>query len=139
MSLLLILRHPIVLVTVLLRLPGWYFGTVPKRIVRGYWEYARAFSEIFSVWFLVKTLLKPWKSITDKYPDRGLNIALFAQAFTLNCTSRVIGMLFRLTALVFEIVSQVALLVGFIVFLLFWLTFPLLLLLDIFYLIGVYS
>ncbi|MCK5015508.1 MAG: hypothetical protein KAS32_00390 [Candidatus Peribacteraceae bacterium] len=102
----------------------WYFIEHPTKIIKTYFKYARAFFEIISVIFLLKTLLSPWKSIADEYPTNLMNIGEIAQVFTLNMTTRIIGLLFRLVALLFSIVSHICLLAGFLAYLLFWLTYP---------------
>ncbi len=133
-----LLHHPAQLLSIIAHFIPWYFLEMPKRIVRGYREYLRAIGEIFSFWFLIKTFLKPWKSIVDKYPKKGFNIGLIAQAFTLNCTSRIIGMIFRLTALLLGIVVEVIAFAIFIAVLGVWLMFPVILILDVFFLIGTF-
>ncbi|PIR49158.1 hypothetical protein COU80_00205 [Candidatus Peregrinibacteria bacterium CG10_big_fil_rev_8_21_14_0_10_55_24] len=135
---LILLRHPLTVVTLLLHFPRWYFATVPAAMVRSYRAYAHAASEVFSIWFLLRTFFKPWKSITDPYPKQGLNIGLIAQAFTLNCTSRVIGMIFRTVAIIIEAVVQLLFLAGFLVAFVTWMVFPVVFLLDLLYLIGSY-
>lgn len=136
MKTLVIFKYPATLLSLARRFPLWYFGEVPAQIIKGYGEYFRVLGEIFSFWFLIKTLLNPWKSISEKYPDKGFNISLIAQAFTLNCTSRVIGFLFRTTALAIGIVCEVVVFGAFCAILFVWLTFPLILILDILYLFS---
>ncbi|MFA7682118.1 MAG: hypothetical protein WCX61_03750 [Candidatus Peribacteraceae bacterium] len=136
MSALSLLEHPADLSAIALRFLPWYFLKVPGRIIRGYGAYVRALGEIFSFWFLIRTFLKPWKSIVDRYPDRGFNLGLIAQAFTLNCTSRVIGMIFRTVAFVLGVVMEIIVLGVFLVLLFVWILFPFVFVLDIFYLIG---
>tara|TARA_B100001971_G_C18029566_1_gene451798 strand:- start:344 stop:760 length:417 start_codon:yes stop_codon:yes gene_type:complete len=117
---------------VLLLLPGlllgsllpWYFFEEPKRIVKTYGAYAGAFLEIISIKFLLLTLIKPWKSITDEYPTNKLNFSEIAQSLTLNITSRVIGFLFRIVALAVSIVIQSCLFVGFTIYLILWFLYP---------------
>ena len=118
-------RHPLLLPSIFWgTFLSWYFWEEPKRIVKNYASYARAFEEIFSFVFLIRTLLKPWKNITDAYPQKGFNIGAIAQAFTLNMTARMIGFLFRFVTLLFGIAIQVTLLAGFLAYLLLWLFFP---------------
>jgi len=102
----------------------WYFFEEPKRIVKTYGAYAGAFMEIISITFLLRTLVSPWKSITDEYPDNRMNIGGIAQSLTLNITSRIIGFLFRIVALTISITIQVTLLVFFTAYLLLWFLYP---------------
>lgn len=103
---------------------SWYLVEVPFHIIRGYVLYAKAFMEIFSIIFLLRTLFSPWKSITDPYPDNKLNLGAIAYTFSLNCTTRAVGFAVRIIAIAFSIAMQVILLVVFSVSLVFWLAFP---------------
>lgn len=134
MSLLAALRHPKRSTSILLTFFSWYFLEMPWKIVRSWGEYLRTVGEIFSFIFLIKTFVKPWKSITDKYPDKGFNIGIIAQAFTLNCTSRIIGMIFRSVALVIGIVIEVMVITVFFAILIVWFFFPILVAMDIIFL-----
>ncbi|MBT3293040.1 hypothetical protein HN512_01285 [Candidatus Peregrinibacteria bacterium] len=102
----------------------WYYGEYPVRIFRQYIAYAKAFLEIISIVFLIKTFLSPWKSIVDEYPKNLTNIGEIAQVFTLNCTTRIIGMIFRTVALSVAIILHAALIVLFTVYLVLWLSYP---------------
>ncbi len=104
----------------------WYFVEAPLGIVKSYGRYAKAFLEIFSFPFLLRTLFSPWKNLTDAYPKNLLNTEAFFEALTLNCLSRVIGCIFRLVMMAMGIVVQVLCLLLFVASLLLWITFPLL-------------
>lgn len=93
-------------------------------ITKRYWQYACTFWEMFSFVFLVKTLFSPWKNITDEYPDKGFDLNLIFQAFTMNCITRCIGFVIRLSTLTFGIAVQLALLSIYVCYFLFWITFP---------------
>lgn len=116
---------------------GWYLWTEPLRIIRGYGRYALAFGALFSFVFLVKTLLSPWKSITEAYPSQGLNLSAIAQTFALNAVSRVIGCIIRLAVMGVGIVTQALLLLAMLIYLLLWAAFPLIILLSIAVLFGI--
>jgi len=103
---------------------SWYMVEVPYHIVRGYILYAKAFMEIFSIIFLLRTLFSPWKSITDPYPDNKLNLGAIAYTFSLNCTTRAVGFVVRIIAIAFSLSMQIILITMFSVSLLFWLLFP---------------
>ena len=102
----------------------WYFFYHPKKIIKTYAAYVHAFLEIISIWFLLRTLLSPWKSIVDEYPKNLMAIGEIAQTFTLNTTTRIIGLIFRLVALVFSIISHVLLFGVFMTYLLLWFAYP---------------
>jgi hypothetical protein len=99
-------------------------------------EYLRAFVEIFSFIFLARTLLSPWRQITDAYPKRGLNIAQISQTFTLNIVSRTIGLIVRSFILFFGFAAVIALTVLFAAFYMAWLSFPIVFWIGVTYLIS---
>lgn len=102
----------------------WYFFEEPKRIIQTYLAYAAAFNEVISIPFLLKTLLSPWKSIVDSYPSNKLNFGEIMQVFTLNCTTRVIGLIFRTVALSIGLSVQIILLAVSLAYLLAWFLYP---------------
>ncbi|MDO8649294.1 MAG: hypothetical protein Q7R81_05945 [Candidatus Peregrinibacteria bacterium] len=102
----------------------WYFLEMPVRIVTNYFAYARAFIDIFSFTFLIRTLFSPWKGITDRYPSQMLRFGEVAQTFALNMVSRIIGFLFRIIAIAIGIAVEICLLLFFAAFLALWLAFP---------------
>mgnify|MGYP006865011742 CR=1 FL=1 len=120
-----LIRHPLIFTgTTLPEFIRWYFWEQPSRILRLYFAYLRAFVEIFSFIFLVRTLISPWRHITDAYPKRGFNLNLFAQALTLNIVSRTIGFIFRSVTLFFGLTAVTVLTVCFAFFYMAWLSFP---------------
>lgn len=102
----------------------WYFFEEPRRIIGNYFAYAAAFLEIISIPFLLRTLVSPWKSITDEYKVKGFNFSELAQSLTLNVTSRVIGFLFRSITLVIGLTAQILLLLFFLAYFIAWIIYP---------------
>lgn len=113
------------LITLKVFLP-WYVARKPAGIVKDYIAYCDALNEIFSFGFLLRTLVSPWKGITDNYPKRGLDLSMMGQAFVLNMMSRLIGCIFRLVTIAAGVIAQVCCLVFFACYLLVWIAFPLL-------------
>lgn len=103
----------------------WYLFERPAEIAMNYARYASAFSESFSLWFMLKTLVSPWKSITDDYPDKGFNLEQILETFFLNMTSRMMGMIIRACAIVAGIAIQAILFAGFALYFAAWVFFPL--------------
>ncbi|MDP7247673.1 MAG: hypothetical protein QF741_03555 [Candidatus Peribacteraceae bacterium] len=134
-----ILKGPGTLSRVLAEFLSWYFLEMPVTILKTAKSYVSTFNEIFSFMFLIRTFLSPWKSITDKYPEKGFNIGIIAQAFTLNMTSRVIGIIFRSVAFLIGVIVELIVLGIFIFIFSVWIFFPLLLVADLFYLIGSFT
>ena len=120
-----LVRHPLLFLGVTLpEFIRWYFWDQPSRILRIYFQYLRAFVEIFSFIFLVRTLVAPWKQIADPYPTKGFNLNQIAQTLTMNAVSRTIGFLFRVVTLFVGFCAVVALTLGFSLFYMAWLLFP---------------
>jgi hypothetical protein len=111
---------------------GWYFVNRPLAILRRYFQYADATMEAFSFVFLLKTLFDPWKRIADAYPKNMFDFAAIAETFTLNMMTRCIGAVIRLTAILTGIVFQIALLAGFLIYLVLWIAFPVLIIAGVF-------
>ena len=126
-----ITRHPALAGETASGFLKWYFAEVPLHFLRSYGEYFRALNEIFSFWFLIKTFLSPWKGIVDRTERRGFDLNLIAQAIVLNITSRIIGMVFRLTALIVGIVVELVFFTAFTAMIIVWLAFPVLFILDL--------
>ena len=116
---------------------SWYFVKRPLLIIQTYKSYAVVFAESFSFVFLFRTLIAPWKNITDAYPTRGFNLNQIAQAMMFNVITRTIGCIVRLGAIFCGCVVQAALLAGFLSYLVLWLLFPVLLPLGILTLLGI--
>lgn len=122
-----VLRHPFVFTGITLpEFVRWYFMEQPNKILSTYFAYLRAFVEIFSFVFLLRTMFSPWKQIADVYPQKGFNLSAMSQSFTLNMVSRTIGFLIRFFTLVMGLAFIVVLTVLFGMFYMGWLTFPLL-------------
>ena len=115
--------------------PRWYIRDHPRRIIGQYLLYAQAFRESFSILFLLKTLFAPWKSIKDSYPQKGFNARAILETFFLNATTRCIGAVVRLCAIIAGLLLQLMLLAGFVTYLVWWMLFPLVAALLPFYLI----
>lgn len=120
-----LIRHPLIFTGITLpEFIRWYFWEQPSRILRVYLAYLRAFIEIFSFIFLVRTLISPWRQITDPYQKRGFNLGQFSQTLTLNIVSRTIGLIFRSITLFFGFGAVVLLTVCCAAFYMAWLLFP---------------
>jgi hypothetical protein len=102
----------------------WYFMRKPLGIMRSGVEHCQALREIFSFGFMLRTLFSPWKGIADPYPKNGFDLNAMAQAFALNCMTRIIGFLFRITAIALGVVAELICAALFACYLLLWLAFP---------------
>lgn len=114
----------------------WYFVEMPKAIVATYAAYVRAFWEIFSFPFLLRTLLLPWKNVVDPYPKNHLDITGIFQTLVMNTMSRLIGCMFRVVMMIMGIATHICCLALFLAWLTVWMTFPLLAVLGCSYLVS---
>lgn len=128
-------NSPAQLLGLMPRVVSWYFHSHILLIIRAYLEYASAFRESFSIFFLLKTLFSPWKSIKDSYPQKGFNLQAIVETYFLNVTTRCIGACIRSACIFAGIVIQVVLLLGCIAYVMWWIFFPFLLIALPFYLV----
>lgn len=117
----LLLLGPQLLVTTFL---PWYLWQRPIGIIKLYWSYAIAFDEILSIPFLMRTWIAPWKAIADEYPSNLMKFSELSQTLALNTLSRCIGFLFRTCAIAIGLAIQIILLVGFSLYFLSWIFYP---------------
>ncbi len=76
----------------------WYLLGRPLHIAHAGFRYAHAFAQSFSIVFLLKTLLSPWKNIVEEGKTRSLQQLL--EGWSLNLLSRGVGCVVRLSAVV---------------------------------------
>lgn len=117
----------------------WYFLHVPRVIFRMYVGYARAFATIFSILFLLRTLVSPWKSIADQYPASMLQLGTVFKVWTLNCTARGVGLVVRTITIIAGLILQVLLLIAFVTVMSIWIGFPLFALVGMEYVIFTFQ
>lgn len=117
--------HPLLLLRVLGMFVAWYVWEAPWAIVRTYVAYVRALGEIFSLHFLFITLFSLWKGIAEEYSmKKGIHLDQLIGTFCLNTVSRIIGCIFRLFAIIFGIVAQLACFALFLLALAAWIAYP---------------
>lgn len=132
-----LLRHPLIFTGITVpEFLHWYVFFVPGNILRSYMAYLRAFVEIFSFVFLVRTLFSPWRQIVDPYPSNGFNLSRMTQAFTMNTVSRTIGFLFRSITLFVGLFFVILLTCVFAMYYMLWLSFPILFWIGVSYLFS---
>jgi hypothetical protein len=109
------------------------------------WHYTAALPLIYSVWrnllwyvvhlfstpLLLRTLVAPWKRITEDYAGGG--VGEFASIIILNMLSRVVGFCIRLPLIIIGLIAILLACVGLVAFYVLWLAMPFLLMLLISY------
>jgi hypothetical protein len=103
----------------------WYFVETPLRIISRYAEYACALLDIIPFWFLIKTLLSPWKNILDRTPRHRLDFKRMFEALCLNLLARGTGCVVRILTIIMGIVLHILVLGFTVLYLVVWLAFPL--------------
>lgn len=89
----------------------WYAWTRPYGILFGGFRYAGAILASFSVIFLLKTLLSPWKNILDDSRPRTIQAVL--ERWSLSLLSRGVGCVVRIVSIVVAMLfAALAVLVG---------------------------
>jgi len=132
-----LIKHPLLFTGITVpEFLRWYFWEQPIHIIRTYRVYFRAFMEIFSFGFLMRTLFSPWKQIRNTTPIRGFNISAMSQALTLSVLSRTIGFFLRSVTVIFGLGFMVILSCGFLAFFFVWIAFPILFWICVSYIIS---
>ena len=122
-----LVRHPLIFTGITVpEFVRWYVFDQPSKILKAYFAYLRAFVEIFSFSFLVRTLFSPWRQIVEEKTERGFNLQKWAMRVSFNMVSRTIGFLFHVITLFMGIVFVTSLTVCFATFYMLWLSFPVL-------------
>ncbi len=89
----------------------WYLFDTPVRLIRGGFAYSSAILATFSVIFLLKTLLSPWKNILEDGRVRSLQEHL--EAWSLSFLSRGVGFVIRVVSIAAAVsLSLIAILAG---------------------------
>lgn len=102
----------------------WYYLKAPFDILKIWLRFLKFFYlYFFGAPNLIKTLFKPWKRDISSYSEEKISF----QSISYNLISRSIGFAVRLSIILFTIVMEVFLLVSGVLFLIFWLVWPFLL------------
>ena len=116
----------------LIKYPTWHYLQAPKEILKAWLNILKFNWYFFSIWLLVKTLLRPWKGDKVKR-GRGFDPKELAQVLFMNLLSRMIGMMLRIIVICLGLFLQIILFILGPVFLLFWLMLPIIIVIGVFY------
>lgn len=114
----------------------WYFVRRPVAIVRTWISFSAALQESFSLLFLLRTLLAPWKRILDPFPKNIFDVSALFEAIVFNAVTRAIGAIIRLVTLILGTVLLLLTAVLFLGYLLVWMVFPFFLVLGFVFLVS---
>lgn len=104
-----------------------------------YWHYINAFGSIFLIWRnilyfilhffsigpLFKTLFSPWRRLDEKY-NKGFDPQAIVETLIVNTIMRVVGFVIRIFFIVFGLLTLIICFIGGILFIIIWITAPLL-------------
>jgi hypothetical protein len=110
----------------------WHFLDRPKSILRGWGNCLKFNLNYWSVPVLLKTFFSPWRRYQYSY-GKGFDLKRYAEAFSFNMISRVIGAIMRSFLVAAGLASEIIVLSAGLVVFLAWLVLPALLILGIFY------
>ena len=109
---------------------GWYFRVGPGNLFSIWIDILRFTGQFFSIAPLFKTLISPWKRISEPY--RGLaDISENFQIFILNTFSRVIGFFIRSFIIIIGILALILVFIGGILAFIVWFLLPFLIIFGI--------
>ncbi|MDP2933371.1 MAG: hypothetical protein Q8N81_04545 [bacterium] len=108
---------------VLFLLVYWYYFVAPLDILKIWGNYLVAAFHYFSIPLLLRTLFSYWHRDIEDY-GRGFDFERFMSVFSMNMVSRGVGFIIRSVVIVFGLAAEILLLVGGLVFLIFWLVSP---------------
>lgn len=107
----------------LLRYIKWHYVDAARDILKAWGNILWFNFNYFSVWLLIQTFFAPWRRITWEY-GRGFDIGRYLFIFASNLVSRILGAFMRSFLIAAGIIIEFALLFLGIIFFLFWLSLP---------------
>jgi len=110
----------------------WHFSDVPKNLLKAWKNFLRFNLNYFSIPLLLKTLFSPWHKYKWSY-GRGLNIKRYISTFASNMISRFLGMFIRLWVIIIGILAEIFIIAAGIFIFIFWIFFPLTIVLGFYY------
>ncbi|MGM0439344.1 MAG: hypothetical protein ACQEP3_02850 [Patescibacteria group bacterium] len=109
----------------------WHFKNAPKGLLTAWGNFLRFTIDFFSIIPLFKTLMSPWKKLSESYRKGLANFNENLQILILNSFSRFLGFLVRIVVIFIGLIATLTVFVlGFIIFIA-WFILPLLVLLGI--------
>jgi len=110
----------------------WQFFNAPGDILKAWKNFLIFNLNYFSLPTLLKTFFSPWRRYQASY-GRGLNLQRWAETFTLNMMSRIIGAFLRTFFIIIGAIAEILVFIGGLIVFLCWLLLPLILVLIFLY------
>jgi len=114
---------------ILLQWLTWHFLEVPRNILRIFKGFLLFNFNYFSVVFLLKTLLAPWRKYRESY-GRGFDFKRYLETFIFNLTSRILGAIVRIVMILVGLIFEVFIFMVGVAAFLIWIFLPILLIIS---------
>lgn len=101
----------------------WYYTIAPISILDIWGGYLAANLHYFSVLLLLRTLFAYWHKDIEGY-GRGFDPGRYLRVFSMNMVSRGVGFIIRMVTIVFGLIIELLIVFLGIIFLIFWLLAP---------------
>jgi ATP-dependent Clp protease ATP-binding subunit ClpC len=115
---------------ILLQWLTWHFLEVPRNILRIFKGFLLFNFNYFSVPFLLKTLLAPWRKYGESY-GRGFDLKRYLETFIFNSTSRILGAIVRIVMILVGLIFEVFIFISGAILLFVWIFLPILLIISL--------
>ena len=111
---------------------AWHFVDAAKGILRGWGNCLKFNLNYWSAVTLIKTFLSPWRRYQYSY-GKGFDFGRYFEVFTFNLFSRIIGAVLRIVFIALGLATEIFLLFGGLVVILFWIAMPVLIIAGFLY------
>ena len=102
---------------------NWFYFKAPREIIAIWGNYLTANLHYFSILLLLRTAFSPWHKDLEGY-GRGFELARYARVAMMNGVSRGIGVIVRVSTILFGLAVETLILFAGLLFLVFWLALP---------------
>ena len=116
-----------ILVRVFLDYSLWHYSSAYRQIFSVWRNYLWYVNKMFSVTLLLRTLLSPWKRMTEVYQG-GFDIGRLFEVVLMNLMSRFVGLIIRIPLIICGVLLSALMGAGLVVFYVYWTVFPVLVL-----------
>ncbi|KPJ56042.1 hypothetical protein AMJ49_05845 [Parcubacteria bacterium DG_74_2] len=110
----------------------WHFNDQVKAILIAWKNFLSFGLNYFSIPLLLRTFCSPWRRYRYFYP-KSFDFKKYIDTFTFNAISRGIGMVMRTILIIIGIIAEFFIFVAGLLFVLFWLFLPVILVILFFY------
>jgi hypothetical protein len=115
------------LIVVIVGYLKWHYSKAVRSVVSVWKNFLDFLVEFFSLKYLLRNLLDPWKRMNDNYPSR-FSLKDYAFAFITNIIMRIVGIIMRLLLLVVTIISCIIFVIILPLAIFIWAVLPLIIL-----------